>query len=107
MPGIVTVTFSPCIDRSAAVPTLVPEKKLNCVRQKLEPGGGGINVARAIRKLGGDVVAIYPAGGYTGMHFNKLLSEENIPAIIVETQEETRENVIILDGTMTYYYNKV
>ena len=104
MPDIVTVTFSPCIDRSAAVPTLVPEKKLTCIRQKLEPGGGGINVARAIRKLGGDVVAIYPAGGYTGMHFNKLLSEENIPAIIVDTQEETRENIIILDETNNNQY---
>ena len=104
MPDIVTVTFSPCIDRSTAVPSLIPEKKLTCTRQKLEPGGGGINVARAIRKLGGDVVAIYPAGGYTGMHFNQLLSEENIPAIIVETVEETRENIIILDEASNSQY---
>jgi 6-phosphofructokinase 2 len=104
MPDIVTITFSPCIDRSAAVPTLIPEKKLTCSRHKLEPGGGGINVARAIKKLGGDVIAVYPAGGYTGMHFNKLLSEENIAAIIVETIQETRENVIILDEANNSQY---
>lgn len=104
MPGILTITFSPCIDRSASVASLIPEKKLTCSRHKLEPGGGGVNVARAIKKLGGEVIAIYPAGGYTGMHFNKLLAQENVPAIIVETIEETRENFIILDETTNNQY---
>jgi 6-phosphofructokinase 2 len=51
MTPIVTVTFSPCIDKSTFVTAMVPEKKLMCAAPRLEPGGGGINVARAINKL--------------------------------------------------------
>lgn len=104
MSPIVTVTFSPCIDRSANVPSVIPDRKLKCSQPKLEPGGGGINVARAIRKLGGESMAIYPSGGYTGMHFNKLLAGEGVPSVIVETISETRENIIILDETANRQY---
>ena len=97
MPTIVTLTFSPCIDKSTTVPSMMPEKKLQCTAPKLEPGGGGINVARAIKKLGGETIAVFPSGGYTGKFFNHLLHAENIPAIIVDTQNETRENFIVLD----------
>ena len=62
---------------------------------ELDPGGGGINVARAIKKLGTDATAIFPSGGYTGKLFNHLLEKENIPVIIIPCQQETRENFII------------
>ncbi|MBP7644042.1 MAG: hypothetical protein KA767_11925, partial [Saprospiraceae bacterium] len=91
MSRIVTITFSPCIDKSTSVDALIPEKKLKCDKPKLEPGGGGINVARAIKKLGGEATAVYPSGGYTGKHFNYLLEKEGISSLIVETKEETRE----------------
>jgi 6-phosphofructokinase 2 len=97
MSSIVTITFSPCIDKSTAVAVLVPDKKLRCEPPKFEPGGGGINVARAIRKLGGDALAVYPAGGYTGSFFNDMLKKENIPSVIIETEHPTRENMIIMD----------
>jgi 6-phosphofructokinase 2 len=70
---IVTVTFSPCIDKSTAIKNLCPDKKLLCAPPKLEPGVGGINVARAIKKLGAEATAIFPSGGYTGKYFNHLL----------------------------------
>jgi len=94
---IITLTFSPCIDKSASVPALIPEKKMRCSLAKLDPGGGGINVARAIIKLGGKAKAVYPAGGYTGNTFNQLLEEENVPTTVIRTKHESRENVIILD----------
>ncbi len=97
MPAIVTITFSPCIDKSTTVSSMIPEKKLKCTAPKLEPGGGGINVARAIKKLGGEAVAVFPSGGYTGKFFNHLLHAEHIPAIIIDTENETRENFIVLD----------
>ncbi len=97
MPSIITITFSPCIDKSTSVPALIPEKKLICTAPKLEPGGGGINIARAIKKLGGEATAIFPSGGYTGKYFNHLLEKENIDAVIIETENETRENIIVLD----------
>lgn len=94
---IVTLTFSPCIDKSTTVPSLVPEKKLKCTKPKLDPGGGGLNVARAIKKLGGEATAIYPSGGYTGKFLNHLVEREKIPTVIIETDQETRENIIVFD----------
>lgn len=95
--NIITVTFSPCIDKSASVEKLIPEKKLRCSMPKLEPGGGGINVARAIKKLGGEATAIYPSGGYTGKFFDKLLENEGVPSVVIETENETRENIVVLE----------
>ena len=97
MSRIITITFNPCIDKSATVSKLKPEKKLLCSEPKFEPGGGGINVARAIKKLGGEPVAIYPAGGYTGQFFNHLLQKENVPAVVIEVEHSMRENVIVLE----------
>ena len=104
MPSIITITFSPCIDKSTAVPALVPEKKLICTSPKLEPGGGGINIARAIKKLGGAATAIFPSGGYTGKYFNYLLEKEHINAVIIETANETRENIIVVDQANNNQY---
>ena len=97
MSQIVTITFNPCIDKSATVAQLIPEKKLSCSEPRFEPGGGGINVARAIKKLGGEATAIYPAGGYTGKFFNELLANEKIPSIIIDVENPLRENVIVME----------
>ncbi len=104
MSHIFTLTFSPCIDKSASIPKLIPEKKLRCSMARLDPGGGGINVARAIRNLGGEATAVYPAGGYTGNSLNTLLKEEKIPVIVIESRNETRENVIILEKEKNHQF---
>jgi 6-phosphofructokinase 2 len=104
MPSIITITFSPCIDKSTTVPSLLPEKKLKCTKPELEPGGGGINVARAIKKLGGEATAIFPSGGYTGKFFNHLMDKENIPSVIIQATNETRENIIVLDESDNNQY---
>ncbi len=104
MASIVTITLSPCIDKSTSVNSLVPEKKLACSLPVLEPGGGGINVARAIKKLGEEAIAIFPSGGYTGKFFNHLVQEEDIPCAIVNCKNETRENIIILDKSTNNQY---
>ena len=104
MAKIVTITFSPCIDKSTSVSSFVPEKKLTCAIPKLEPGGGGINVARAIKKLGGDATAIYPAGGYTGKYLIELMKKEEVSSCYIETVNETRENIIIVDDSSNNQY---
>lgn len=63
----------------------------------LAPGGGGINVARAIKKLGGHPVAVYPSGGYNGDLLNQLLEAEQVPAVVIETCTPTRENIIVAE----------
>lgn len=94
---IVTVTVNPCIDKSATIPALVAEKKLRCTKPVLEPGGGGINVARAITKLGGDATALYLSGGYNGTLIASLLAKEGVDNVPIPIKEDTRENTIIFD----------
>lgn len=101
---IITVTFNPAIDKSTAVPALIPEKKLKCTNPVYEPGGGGINVARAIKKLGGTATAVYMAGGYTGKAFTQLVNKEGIHTIVTEIKENTRENLIVLETSTNQQY---
>jgi 6-phosphofructokinase 2 len=101
---IVTITLNPCIDKSTSVSGLIPEKKLRCAAPKFEPGGGGINVARAIKKLGGDATAIYFAGGYSGKFLQTLLSREEIDSLVIETNSHTRENLIVVDESANAQY---
>ena len=104
MSNIVTLTLSPCIDKSTAVHALIAEKKLHCTDPVMEPGGGGINVARAIAKLGGNTIAVYPAGGYTGLFFNELLQHENVPARPVKAVNSLRENFIVFEQSTSQQY---
>ena len=68
------------------------------------PGGGGIDVARAIHNLGGEAKAIYPAGGPTGDMLEQLLEKENIHQYRVKTKNWTRENVSIIEETTNNQY---
>jgi 6-phosphofructokinase 2 len=104
MPKIITITFNPTIDKSTSVGGLAPEKKLRCSAPKFEPGGGGINVARVIRRLGGEVLAIYPSGGYSGRFLNELMETEGVPIETVPIKQHTRENLIVLDTSTNQQY---
>ena len=104
MPKIITITLNPAIDKSTSVPVLVPEKKMKCTLPVFEPGGGGINVARAIKKLGGNATALYLAGGYTGKFFTQLLKREQIDSVVIEIEKHTRENLIVLNSSANLQY---
>ena len=97
MYNILTITFSPCLDKSFSVAELVAEKKLRSSIPKTEPGGGGINVARVLTRLGANAITLYPSGGYTGKALDQLMADERVPAISIQTQNETRENIIVLE----------
>jgi 6-phosphofructokinase 2 len=101
---IITITFSPCIDKTTSVPDFIPEKKLRCSAPKLEPGGGGINVSRALKKLGGTSIAIYPSGGCSGVLFDRLMAKENVSSKIVRAESETRENFIVVEESSGEQY---
>ena len=104
MSSIITITPNPCVDKSTTISGLQPDKKLRCSRPKFEAGGGGINVSRAIHKLKGFSTALYLAGGHTGIFLNKLLQEENIQSIVINTKENTRENFIVVDELTNNQY---
>lgn len=94
---ILTITLSPAIDKSTFVNEIVPDNKLRCDIPKYEPGGGGINVARVIKRLDGDVNALYFAGGPTGELMKELLDAEGVKQTVIKTDSWTRENFIVVD----------
>ena len=96
MDRIATLTFSPSLDSATTTPRIYPEGKLRCSAPRFEPGGGGINVARAIRRLGGKSLAIYPAGGVTGEHLTGLLQAEGVEVDVESTADWTRQNLHVL-----------
>jgi 6-phosphofructokinase 2 len=90
MPDVVTLTVNPAIDISTSVPRVAATRKLRCTAARRDPGGGGINVARVVKRLGGSVAAIYPAGGDTGLQLRHLLDAEEIESLPIAIAEETR-----------------
>ncbi|MFI5131469.1 MAG: 1-phosphofructokinase family hexose kinase [Chitinophagales bacterium] len=104
MPSIVTITFNPCVDISSSVDVLVPEKKMRCAPLVYEAGGGGINVARAIKKSGGNALAIYLAGGNNGATLQSLLEAESLDTMLIDTGINTRVNVMMVDKSSTLQY---
>ncbi len=101
---ILTVTLNPCVDKSSSVQKFEPESKLRCTELVNEPGGGGINVSKALKKLGAESVALFPAGGYNGNMLCGLLDAEGIPFHAVDTHVETRENWIMLETGNNHQY---
>jgi 6-phosphofructokinase 2 len=92
-PGIVTLTMNPAIDVTTSVARVVPDIKLRCEAPGYEAGGGGVNVARAIRRLGGDVLALFPAGGPAGALLGRLLGGEGVRYRCLPITGWTRQNV--------------
>lgn len=104
MKKILTLTLNPALDKNITVSKLVPEKKLQCTSVTIEPGGGGINVSRAIHKLGGTSEAVYLCGGFTGNEFSALLSAEQIKSVALPIQGATRENFMVVDAFTHFQY---
>ena len=97
MLSIVTLTMNPALDESTSVAYVLPDRKLRCQAPTYEPGGGGINVARAIRKLGGDALACFPVAGPAGELLKRLLEAEGVPQRPVPIAGWTRENLNVLE----------
>lgn len=95
MTDIVTITLNPAVDLSTSVDRIQPVAKLRGQSQRRDPGGGGINVARVIRRLGGEARAIYPVGGAIGGLLRQLLDQEGVVSQTWTIAGETREDFFV------------
>lgn len=99
MSRILTLTLNPALDVSTAIDRVEPTHKMRCGAPTQHPGGGGVNVARVLHRLGADVTAIYPAGGATGATLTSLLQAEGVPAQVVPIAGETRESFSVHEAS--------
>ncbi|PAY07891.1 phosphofructokinase [Bradyrhizobium sp. UFLA03-84] len=104
MSDIVTLTVNPAVDVAITVDTIRPIFKLRAKSQRHDPGGGGINVARVIHRLGGSVSAIYPAGGPIGELLTKLVEKEGVASKTVRIAGNTREDFFVAEASTGQQY---
>ncbi|HEY2616338.1 MAG TPA: 1-phosphofructokinase family hexose kinase [Acetobacteraceae bacterium] len=96
-PRIVTVTLNPALDLAADADEVVPTHKIRMHHEHADPGGGGVNVARVLQELGGDVLAIVAAGGATGRVFEEMLDEARVRRRSVLVSGQTRVSLNVQD----------
>ncbi len=101
---LLALTMNPSLDKSSRVEQVVANRKLRCEAPSHEPGGGGINVARAAVRLGVPSLAVFPFGGPTGHRFAQLLDEARVPTRSLPIASETRESLMIHDAGSTQQY---
>jgi 6-phosphofructokinase 2 len=94
---ILTITLNPTVDYSTTAPEVLPELKLRCSEPHVDPGGGGINVARAVRQLGGQATALIAIGGGAGAQLLQLLALEGVPTVAFQGPGESRLSFSVSD----------
>ncbi|GAB1362136.1 1-phosphofructokinase family hexose kinase [Rhodobacter sp.] len=94
---ILTLTLNPALDMAAEVPEVISGQKLRCSEPLLDPGGGGLNVSRAIRALGGDSLALVAIGGLTGDRLAGLIRAANITFLSILGPGETRQSLTVTE----------
>jgi len=92
MADILTITMNPALDVSTSTDKVMDTHKLRCAAAQLHPGGGGVNVARVVQRLGGDCLALFLAGGVNGQRLRKLLDREQVRSHWIPIAGETRES---------------
>ena len=101
---IVTITVNSALDKSTRFKGLVPEQKIRCEEPRFDAGGGGINVSKAISRLGGTSLAVFTSGGPTGKMLEELVAKEGIAFEAVAVQSWTRESFVAVDDNTNSQY---
>jgi 6-phosphofructokinase 2 len=98
------VTLNPAVDVGTSVDQVVAERKLRCDAPVPEPGGGGINVARVVRELGGEATALWTRGGTAGARLQALLDALGLDHRPLPIARETREHLIVYERSTGHQF---
>ena len=96
---IITVTLNAAIDRTTAVPNFRQGNRHRSVESHTVAGGKGVNVARALARLGKPVIATGLTGGPTGQRLLEELVGEAILHDFTPIADESRINLAVIDPT--------
>jgi 6-phosphofructokinase 2 len=94
---LITLTLNPALDLAADAEAVVPTHKIRMHHEHADPGGGGINVARVVHELGGDVLAVHAAGGASGRVLEEMLDEAGVKQRSVPIEGRTRVSLNVQD----------
>lgn len=96
---IVTITLNPSLDRTLDTDEFTVGEVNRAVRTRLDAGGKGINVARALHGHGHATVAVFPVGGPDGDVLVAELASQGVPIHPVPIAGSTRTNVTVADSS--------
>lgn len=97
MKSIVTLTLNSSVDVQWEVSELSPTKKLRASPGLTFPGGGGINVSRVIKELGGQSISVFTAGGFAGEYLRQMVDQAGLVTRVLQLQGTTRTSATIFD----------
>lgn len=100
---IYTLTLNPALDRELTVPEFAFDEVLRANEVRVDCGGKGFNVSRALAALGAESIALGFVGGATGERLTVGLAELGIRTDFVQVAGETRTNVSIVTEDHTHY----
>ncbi|POX65303.1 1-phosphofructokinase [Streptomyces sp. Ru62] len=100
---ILTVTPNPSLDRTYEVQALKRGEVIRAETERMDPGGKGVNVSRAVAAAGRRTVAVLPLGGAPGALVAELLHAQGIEVAPVPVVGATRSNIALAeaDGVLT------
>lgn len=87
---VLCLTMNPSVDLATETEAVVPTHKLRCGDTLHDAGGGGINVARVLTRLGGSCTSLCPTGGSAGHWLETRMREEGIHSVFLPIADETR-----------------
>lgn len=96
---ILTITLNPALDVATHVAGVHPGEKLRCAAPVVNPGGGGLNVSRALSQMGAASKALVALGGTTGAALAGLLRDEGIAFVALPSPGETRQSLVVTEDT--------
>jgi 6-phosphofructokinase 2 len=104
---IITVTLNPAVDLACEADAVIHTHKVRTSTEQFDPGGGGINVARVIRELGGEALAVLLTGGGTGRFLQELLDEARVECLSIPVSGRTRVSVTVHERATGLEYRLV
>lgn len=100
---IYTLTLNPALDRELTVPDLAFDEVLRATALRIDYGGKGFNVSRALAALGAESVALGFVGGKTGEKLEAGLASLGIKTDFTWLGDETRTNVSVVSEREPHY----
>ncbi|MGI9419247.1 MAG: 1-phosphofructokinase family hexose kinase [Geminicoccaceae bacterium] len=107
MKSVLTLTLNPSLDVATTTDQVRNTDKLRCAAPKTDPGGGGINVARVMTRLGGAAKVVFTAGGPNGRALEELLAAEGIDGQAIHISGSTRQSFTVFEESTRQQYRFV
>ncbi len=105
---VVTLTLNPALDDRCTVDRIVPSEKLRCRDVRTDPGGGGVNVARVLKRLEHPCRALWSRAGATGAQYGSLLDAEALDHVPIPCDRgDTRRSTHVWEAETELQYRFV